>query len=228
MSHFSVHPDGDMANSLHESQETRAATRIATNSGDTITQPLHNPSEIIEVSNSIVRKWLSYLAPNLHLCRKVVALISRLRSSLDTRATIRFTVVVFSHLMGVATTFSVNIAPGRPTDALSSLDDDGYPIMVAQVAASMLSPLLFSIVSTKDRSTPLREKVVSFYYLLLVAGVVMSLVSLLLYSFWPAGYRVTNLTIMVSLMFAVLGGWQFLEKGWKETSESEDIELGMR
>lgn len=33
---------------------------------------------------------------------------------------------------------------------------------------------------------------------------------------------------MASLMFAVLGGWQFLEKCWKETSESEDIELGTR
>ncbi|KAI1089586.1 hypothetical protein F5B19DRAFT_495297 [Rostrohypoxylon terebratum] len=221
-----------MANHLHESQETRAATRIAANSGGSggaITQPAHDLSGIIEVSNSVIRKWFSYLAPRSNLCRRwLVASLSHLRSSMDTKATIRFTVVVFSHLMGVATTFSVDIAPGRPTEALSSLGDDGYPIMVAQVAASLLSPLLFSIVSTKDRSTPLWQKIVSFYYLLLVAGVVMSLVSLLLYSFWPAGYRVTNLTIMASLMFGVLGGWQFLEKCWKETSESEDIELGVR
>ncbi|KAI2469970.1 hypothetical protein F4781DRAFT_392437 [Annulohypoxylon bovei var. microspora] len=132
--------------------------------------------------------------------------------------------------MGVATTFSVRIAPERPEDALSSLGDDGFPIMIAQVAASMLSPLLFATVSSKEASTPLRQKISSFYYLLLVLGVLMSFVSLLLYSLWPSGYRVTNITIMASLMFAVLGSWQFLEKCWKEVKEgeSEDIELGSR
>ncbi|KAI0888816.1 uncharacterized protein GGS22DRAFT_152418 [Annulohypoxylon maeteangense] len=132
--------------------------------------------------------------------------------------------------MGVATTISVDIAPNRPGDSLSSPGDDGYPIMVAQVAASMLSPLIFGIVSTKETSTPLRQKIVSFYYFLLVIGVIMSFISLLLYSLWPSGYRITNSTIMASLMFSVLGGWQFLEKSWKEAGQrsDEDIELGLR
>ncbi|KAI1379352.1 hypothetical protein F4677DRAFT_442327 [Hypoxylon crocopeplum] len=157
---------------------------------------------------------------------------ARMRSTLDTRIIVRFTVVLFSYLLGIATPLSASIAPARLDDSLPSVNDDGYPIIVAQVAASLLSPLLFSAVSTRERSTPLRQKVLSFYYLLLMIGVLMSFVSLLLYSFWPSGYRVTNVTIIASLMFAVLGSWQFLEKCWKEVPEmaqaDEDIELGTR
>ncbi|XXG99304.1 hypothetical protein Hte_005641 [Hypoxylon texense] len=101
--------------------------------------------------------------------------------------------------------------------------------MVAQLAGSLLSPLLFGVVSITNTSTPFRQQVTSFYYLLLALGVLTSVVSLLLYSLWPAGYRVNNVVTIASLMFSILGGWQSLEKDWKEATETHqvanDIEL---
>ncbi|KAI1461490.1 hypothetical protein F4805DRAFT_414352 [Annulohypoxylon moriforme] len=213
--------DRDIASNLRESRPTNAAPDLISNPNEITTHQPHNSS---------IRGGISNLIARIYLRKAIVPPLMRLCSILDMRTTVRFIVVIFSHLMGVATTISVKIAPSRPGDALSSVDDDGYPIMVAQVAASMLSPLLFGIVSTRESSTPLRQKMTSFYYLLLVLGVLMSLMSLLLYSSWPSGYRVTNLTLMASLMFSVLGGWQFLEKCWRDAacSEGEDIELGLR
>ncbi|OTB19806.1 hypothetical protein K445DRAFT_313578 [Daldinia sp. EC12] len=169
-----------------------------------------------------------YKQATAYFIHAITFIWSHLYSISDVRVIVRFIVVIFSFLMGIWTTVSVSIMPRRSEDALPSLNDDSHPVMVAQVVASMLSPLLFTVVSTKEDPTPLRQRITSFYYVLLVFGVLMSFVSLLLYSLWPLGYRVTNLTIIASLMFGVLGSWQFLEKSWKTTSENEDIELGLR
>ncbi|KAI1400797.1 hypothetical protein F4819DRAFT_460441 [Hypoxylon fuscum] len=159
-------------------------------------------------------------------------LLRRLYSSLDTKMTIRFTVIAFSYSLGLATMYSGYVAPDRPVGAVSSSRDDSYPIMVAQFAGSLLSPALFAIVSIRESSTTLWQKVTSLYYILLVAGVLMSLISLLLYSLWPTGYRVNNIIMIASLMFTVLGGWQSLEKDWKGAVETpqvrSDVELGIR
>ncbi|KAI0387554.1 hypothetical protein F5Y04DRAFT_240489 [Hypomontagnella monticulosa] len=173
---------------------------------------------------------LLYTSYIVYILQGMKSLWVHVYSSLDIKITIRFIVVIFSHFMGIATAYSVGLAPSRAEDALSSTNDDGFPLMVAQVAASLLSPLLFAIISTRENSIPLRQKIISFYYILLVVGVFISFVSLLLYSLWPSGYRVTNATIMASLMFTVLGGWQFLEKCWDGVASAldtgEDIELG--
>ncbi|KAI0899588.1 hypothetical protein F4806DRAFT_258137 [Annulohypoxylon nitens] len=175
---------------------------------------------------SLTMRWKLYLTLALHLYGTITSLLARTSSALDMKSTIRFINVVFAYLMGIATTLSA-LAPSRSSDALPSVGDDGYPVMIAQVVASMLSPLLFSIVSTKEISVPLRQKIASFYYLLLVASVFMSIVSLLLYSLWPLEYRVINLTMMANLMLAVLGGWQYLEKCWKQERSGEDPESGL-
>ncbi|KAI1083654.1 hypothetical protein F5B20DRAFT_577334 [Whalleya microplaca] len=151
-------------------------------------------------------------------------------SMMDTKMTVRFLVVIFNFFLGVAVIFSFKVAPARPDTALPSLDDDSYPIMVAQVAGSLLSPLLFSIVSVKGGLPPLRQRLGSCYFLLLVLGVLMSAVTLLLYVLCPSNYRFTNATMIASLEFTVLGSWQFLEKRWKKASEAsvinDDIESG--
>ncbi|KAI1473809.1 hypothetical protein F4774DRAFT_402962 [Daldinia eschscholtzii] len=209
----------------NESREQLETTSVATGPCEPGLHQVHRPSS--DTNHSLTQS--TYNRFTAYFIHAFSFLWSRLYSMSDIRTIVRFIVVIFSHLMGVWTALSVSVMPGRSEDALPSTNDDSYPIMVAQVAASMLSPLLFTVVSTKEDPTPLRQKITSFYYVLLVVGVVMSLVSLLLYSLWPLGYRVTNLTIIASLMFGVLGSWQFLEKSWKKTSSvNEEIELGLR
>ncbi|KAI0840806.1 hypothetical protein F5Y06DRAFT_230892 [Hypoxylon sp. FL0890] len=213
-----------------ESSSTRSPHEADEATGrSTIPQDRFHPPITVDGSSLSTQRGMFHLLSMTRLREAMVSSWVRLSASLDGRTVVRFTVAMFSYLMGVATTFSVNIAPKRPADALPSLDDDGYPIMVVQVIASLVSPLLFGIVSAKERITPIRQKMSSFYYLLLVIGVLMSLASLLLYSLWPAGYRTTNVAILGSLMFTVLGGWLFLEKGWRGETEAlsanDDIEL---
>lgn len=156
--------------------------------------------------------------------------LKNVRSLLDLKTTIRFIVIIFGYFLGFAAAYSVYVPANRSSEALSSPKSDTYPVMVAQVAGSLMSPLLFGVVSVRESSTPLRQKVISFHCLLLALGVLLSVVSLLLYSLWPAGYRVNNVVTIASLMFAILGGWQSLEKDWKEAAETHqaatDIELG--
>lgn len=170
--------------------------------------------------------------PDSNPSRRQRVPLKRMCSRLDWKTTIRFTVVGFSYSLGFATAYSVYVAANRSDEALPSLRSDIYPVMVAQVAGSLLSPLLFGVVSIRNGSIPLRQQMTSFYYILLALGVLMSVVSLLLYSLWPAGYRVNNVVTIASLMFAILGGWQSLEKDWKEAAETHqvagDIELGDR
>ncbi|KAI1142193.1 hypothetical protein F5Y05DRAFT_217220 [Hypoxylon sp. FL0543] len=200
--------------------------------GSTITQAHRHPPDSVDSSPSPTQTRMTHLVYMERLREGLTSSWAHLSLLFDSRTAVRFVVAIFSYLMGIATTLSVNIAPQRPADALPSLNDDGYPIMIAQIIASLVSPLLFSIVSTRERFIPIRQKMFSFYYLLLVIGVLMSLASLLLYSLWPAGYRITNVAIIASLMFTVLGGWQFLEKCWKEATvalpANQDIELGVR
>ncbi|KAI1651416.1 uncharacterized protein F4817DRAFT_324468 [Daldinia loculata] len=225
LSFESAAPCSSSIGSRSESHEALATvSAVSSSSGAIIHQSHHHLSDTNNESASPTFKWAITPLP-----RAISYFWSYLYSISDIRAIVRFVVVIFSHLMGIWTALSVSITPGRLDDALPSLNDDSYPIMVAQVAASMLSPLLFTVVSTKEDTATLRQKLTSFYYVLLVVGVLMSLVSLLLYSLWPSGYRVTNITIIASLMFGVLGSWQFLEKSWKKTlSTNEDIELGLR
>ncbi|KAI1409331.1 hypothetical protein F5Y13DRAFT_203506 [Hypoxylon sp. FL1857] len=207
-----------------------ATNRVIEPDGSTI--PHCDPPDTVNEPPSLIQRCMLCFVSIIRLNQAIKFSWVRLSSSLDSRTAIRFAVAIFCYLMGITTTLSVSIAPNRPADALPSLVDDGYPIMVAQVIASLLSPLLFSIVSTKEHFIPIRQKILSFYYILLIVGVLMSFASLLLYSLWPAGYRVTNITIIGSLMFTVLGGWQFLEKCWKEAKETssanDDIELGLQ
>ncbi|KAI1386245.1 uncharacterized protein F4822DRAFT_431118 [Hypoxylon trugodes] len=170
------------------------------------------------------------IIPIRHLLQNVIALGANLYSSLDGKMTIRFIVASFNYSLGIATGYSIYGAPTRANGVLPSPHDDTYAIMIAQISASLLSPLLFGFMSAKDRSVPFRQRVVSPYYLLLEFSVVLSLVSLFLYPLWPSGYRVTNAMTAVSLFFAIVGSWLSLEKGWKEATEmlqaDEEIESG--
>ncbi|KAI1775309.1 hypothetical protein F4818DRAFT_416242 [Hypoxylon cercidicola] len=171
-------------------------------------------------------------APLSHPSPRFWVRLNYVGSFLDLKTTIRFIVIVFNYFLGFVTAYSVYGTVNRSDEALPSPRSDTYPVMVAQVAGSLLSPLLFGVVSIKDTSTPLRQKWTSFYFFLLALGVLMSMVSLMLYSLWPAGYRVNNVVTIASLMFAILGGWQSLEKDWKEAAETHqvagDIELAAR
>ncbi|OTA58459.1 hypothetical protein K449DRAFT_467431 [Hypoxylon sp. EC38] len=218
------------AESIHEAADE---TNRVIEPNESMVSPAHyHPLDTMNMPALPIQRWMCCFVCMALLYQAMVSSWARLYSSLDIRATVRFIVAIFSYLMGIATTFSVSIAPKRPDDALPSLTSDSYPTMVAQIIASLLSPLLFSIVSIRDHSTPIRQKIFSFYYFLLVVGVAMSLASLLLYSLWPTGYRATNVTTIWSLVFTVLGGWQFLEKSWEKAAEelsaNEDIELGSR
>ncbi|OTA97356.1 hypothetical protein M434DRAFT_392067 [Hypoxylon sp. CO27-5] len=222
--------ESNPAGSIHGADD---GTNGVIEPNESIISPAHyHPPDTMEMPALPTQRWMCCFVSMAPLRQAVVSSWVRLYSSLDIRATVRFIVAIFSYLMGIATTFSVSIAPERPDDALPSLTSDSYPTMVAQVVASLLSPLLFSLVSIRDHSTPIRQKLFSFYYFLLVVGVAMSLASLLLYSLWPTGYRATNVTTIWSLVFTVLGGWQFLEKSWEKAAEeqpaNEDIELGSR
>ncbi|KAI1798751.1 hypothetical protein F4811DRAFT_569257 [Daldinia bambusicola] len=216
--------DGATINS-HESRQESVVTSVTAGSPEPDLHQAHRPSS--DTNDRLTPP--TYTRVMTYLTRTISFLCSHIYSVSDRKTIVRFAVVIFSFLMGMWTTISVSIMPGRPEDALPSVNDDSYPIMLAQVAASMLSPLLFTVVSTKEGSTSVRRKIASFYYILLVVGVLMSLVSLLLYSLWPLGYRVTNITIIASLTFGILGSWQFLEGSWKATSSiDEDVELGPR
>ncbi|KAI1450130.1 hypothetical protein F5Y02DRAFT_103544 [Annulohypoxylon stygium] len=154
---------------LYESQDVQPVIEtIDASNGTTGTRARHSTNTDESPSSLMGQSVLPTLAMIIH--RTMSSLVHRCWT-LDIRSTIRFVVVLFSYLMGVATVFSVKIAPDRPRGALSSIGDDGYPMMVAQVAASMLSPLLFGIVSTRETSVPLRQKIATVYYLLLVASV---------------------------------------------------------
>lgn len=204
--------------STRESEVPPASSMMATNPHGLSIHSGTPDESPLPIQPWIVRTW-----------QRISSSLVHIYSSMDLKILVRFTVVIFSYTMGIATTYSVSLAPRRADDALPSINDDGFPMMIAQVAASLLSPLLFTIISANDNSTPLRQKIISLYYILLVLGVLMSFVSLLLYSLWPSGYRITNATIMSSLMFTVLGGWQFLEKCWDGVAAtlgaSEEIEL---
>lgn len=222
-------PDGSnedlAARPPHEFQEAFAALEPVPIADGTTRAQTHHSTDTNEPSSpTMIRKL--YLTPIMHLYKTIISSLVHIYSVLDMRLTVRLIVAIFCYLMGIATTFSA-LAPSRPSDALPSVGDDGYSVMIAQVVASMLSPLLFSIVSTRETSIPLRQRIASFYYLLLVASVFMSIVSLLLYSLWPSEYRVINLTMMANLMLAVLGGWQYLEKCWKQGRSGEDPESGL-
>lgn len=219
--------------SRHEPEEAPVHTTIGASSQTSSMDQVQDTQLDTHYTATLpAQLWLSCVFPIMYVFRGMKSSWAHIHSLLDVKTAVRFVVVIFSYIMGIATAYSVGIAPGRPDNALPSIDDDGFPLMIAQVAASLLSPLIFTIISTSETSTPLRQRVISFYYGLLVVGVLMSFVSLLLYSLWPSGYRVTNATIMASLMFTVLGGWQFMEKCWNGVTEtfgeSEDIELGSR
>ncbi|KAI1386246.1 uncharacterized protein F4822DRAFT_310280 [Hypoxylon trugodes] len=77
---------------------------------------------------------------------------------------IRFAVIIFCYLMGIAT-LSVVVAPKRPNDALPAIQGDAYPITVAQVAVSMFT-VFFDIVPTKENSASLRRKMASCHLIL--------------------------------------------------------------
>ncbi|KAI1470860.1 uncharacterized protein F4812DRAFT_419252 [Daldinia caldariorum] len=217
--------DGPTINSQESRQELVPITSVAASPSEPDLHQVHRPSS--DTNDGLTPP--TYKRVVVYLTDTIAFVLSHLCSMSDGRTIVRFAVVIFSFLMGIWTTLSVSIMPRRPEDALPSLNDDSHPIMVAQVAASMLSPLLFTVVSTKKDPTPVRRKITSFYYLLLALGVLMSLASLLFYSLWPSGYRVTNVTILASMMFGVLGGWQFLERSWKTTSSiNEDVELDLR
>ncbi|KAI0161749.1 hypothetical protein GGR52DRAFT_561018 [Hypoxylon sp. FL1284] len=148
------------------------------------------------------------------------------------RTVIRFIVPPFIYGLGFATAYSVYVPASRPDDALPSRKSDTYPVMVAQLLGSLVSPLFFGLVSFQKRAIPIRQKITSFYHILLVLGVLMSILSLLLYSLWPAGYRVIDVIMIVGLVFSTLGSWQSLEEDWDEAMKKHlaafDIEMAQR
>ncbi|KAI2624326.1 hypothetical protein GGR54DRAFT_570575 [Hypoxylon sp. NC1633] len=174
-------PDLDSIGSIREAEEVVAATNISADyHGSTIDRiRLHHQSDTNDVRPPSNNHWDYRTSALLRLPQ---SLGTRVYSLFDIKLTVRFVVVIFSHLLGIAATFSVTIAANRPGDALPSIDDDSFPITVVQVAASLLSPLLFGVISTRDTSTSVRQKIVSFYYLLFVVSVLLSFVSLLLYA----------------------------------------------
>ncbi|CAJ2514265.1 Uu.00g023840.m01.CDS01 [Anthostomella pinea] len=152
-----------------------------------------------------------------------------IKNQFHQRMLVRLLILILGHLLGVAITLSVAVTPARPLNALPSIGDDSSPIMFGQLAASFISPLLFTIISTAEAPASLRTRMLSFHFDLLVLGVLISMVSLILHVRWPGEYRAADITTIVSVMLTVLGGWQFLEKSWKEVDEkgrrTSDVEL---
>ncbi|KAI0014224.1 hypothetical protein F4779DRAFT_632590 [Xylariaceae sp. FL0662B] len=206
-------------NSVGGVSELPMATGTVTDDRPSDEQPHNSPND--NDGQPIAGQRSSrYNITTTNLPRTLKALWGTLRSTSDKRMIVRFLVVIFNLLAGIAVIYSTKVAPARSDITLPSPEDDSYPIMVAQVAGSLLSPLLFAVVSAKDSSSPLRRKLMACYFLLLVLGVIMSVVTLLVYVLWPSRYRIANMTTIASLEFTVLGGWLFLEKCWKEANEA--------
>ncbi|KAI1765512.1 hypothetical protein GGR53DRAFT_489994 [Hypoxylon sp. FL1150] len=74
-------------------------------------------------------------------------------SLLDLKTAIRFIVMIFGYSLGFATAYSVYVPANRSSEALPSPNSDDYPIMIAQVAGSLMSPLL-SVSYQSEKAQP--------------------------------------------------------------------------